>query len=205
ALGALVVPSAYLPALGLSLVAWGIQSVTVWLLAQAFPEFAISLVDGIVAYSAPLLAGALALVPGGLGATEASMAGMLVVLAGSSSALSVAAALTVLVRLVTFWLAVIVGLVALGAWRLRRARVARARGSDSVRPPPRASHASLPPPTPQDRASPPAPRPPPPSTPLVDPAIDSVGRASGRHEVGARPRRQRHAHNRANSSAPPKR
>lgn len=143
ALGALVVPSAYLPALGLSLVAWGIQSVTVWLLAQAFPEFAISVVDGIVAYCAPLLAGALALVPGGLGATEASMAGMLVVLAGSSSALSVAAALTVLVRLVTFWLAVIVGLVALGAWRLRRARVARARGYDSVRPPPRASHASL--------------------------------------------------------------
>src|SRR5687768_17776427 len=44
--------------------------------SQAFPEFAISVVDGIVAYCAPLLAGALALVPGGLGATEASMAGI---------------------------------------------------------------------------------------------------------------------------------
>ena len=142
ALGALVAPGAYLPALGLSIIAWGIQSVTVWLLAQAFPEIAISVVDGIVAYCAPLLAGALALVPGGLGATEASMAGVLVVLAGSSSVLSVAAALTELVRLVTFWLAVVVGLGALGAWRMRRLRVARDRAYDSVCPR-RHSHASL--------------------------------------------------------------
>lgn len=120
ALGALVSPGSYLPALGLSLVAWGVQSLTVWLLAATYPEIEISVVDGVVAYCAPLLAGALALVPGGLGATEASMAGVLVVLAGSTSVLSVAAALTVLVRLVTFWLAVAVGLVALATWRLRR-------------------------------------------------------------------------------------
>lgn len=110
----------FLLALCLSILAWGVQSLCVWVLASSYPEGNVSIAAGVVAYCAPLLAGALALVPGGLGATEASMAGMLLVLGKPGLTLSVAAALTILTRLVTFWLAIGLGLGALGAWKLRK-------------------------------------------------------------------------------------
>lgn len=112
-------PGPFVAALSLSAVAWGLQSLIVWLFAASYEPGAVSVATGAVAYCAPLLAGAIALVPGGLGATEASMAGIILLLADGKLPLSVAAALTILVRLVTFWLAIGLGLLALGAWRLR--------------------------------------------------------------------------------------
>lgn len=117
----------FMVALALSIMAWSVQSIVVWILADAYGASAVDVADGVVAYCAPLLAGALALVPGGLGAAEASMAGILIVLSDESLSLSAAAALTILVRLVTFWWAIGVGLAALAVWRLRNISLASRR------------------------------------------------------------------------------
>lgn len=103
----------------LSLAAWGMQVLIVVLLATGFPPSSVSIPHALVAYTAPLLAGTLALLPGGLGLTEASMAGTLQALSGLTD--TVAATLTILVRGVTFWLAVLIGFAALGVWRAKTA------------------------------------------------------------------------------------
>ncbi len=103
----------------LSLGAWGLQALIVVLLATGFPPSSVSVPHALIAYSAPLLAGTLALLPGGLGLTEASMAGTLQALSGLTD--TVAATLTILVRGVTFWLAVLIGFAALAAWRAKKA------------------------------------------------------------------------------------
>jgi uncharacterized protein (TIRG00374 family) len=53
--------------------------------------------------------GAVSALPGGLGAADASIAGMLVLLLGLSA--GTAAAATLLIRFATLWFAVIIGLV----------------------------------------------------------------------------------------------
>lgn len=112
----------FLLALVLTILAWSVQSTVVWILADAYGASTVDVADGVVAYCAPLLAGALALVPGGLGAAEATMAGILMVLADHQLSLSAVAALTIVVRLVTFWWAIGVGLAALAVWRVRNPR-----------------------------------------------------------------------------------
>jgi uncharacterized membrane protein YbhN (UPF0104 family) len=107
-------------AIALACLAWGLQSLCILVIARAFPTIHVTLGASIVACCVPLVAGALALVPGGLGATEASMTGLLLSL-GTAVSLSQAIAITICFRLVTFWLAVVLGLIALGIWRLRRA------------------------------------------------------------------------------------
>ena len=66
------------------------------------------------------VAGALAMLPGGLGVTEAGMAGSLQVL-GHGITPSIATGATLLVRLATLWWAVIVGALALISLRSFRA------------------------------------------------------------------------------------
>lgn len=68
------------------------------------------------------LAGALSFLPGGLGVAEGSMTALLQVIAGVARAEAVAA--TVLIRLVTLWFAVMVGLVALAAEQRHASAVA---------------------------------------------------------------------------------
>jgi uncharacterized protein (TIRG00374 family) len=106
----------------MSVVAWGFQCVSLNVFAWAFPGVTLSLQHGLVAYSAPLLLGTLAFLPGGLGVTEASMTGVLQHLGGQGMTPSVAAAVTILVRLASFWLAVALGFFALALWRARRRR-----------------------------------------------------------------------------------
>jgi len=106
-------------ALILSCMAWGMQSLCIWVIAGAFPGTDITLAKSLVASCAPLLAGALALLPGGLGATEVSMTGLLVGLGGSTMTVSTAVAITVFFRLTTFWLAIALGLAGMVVWRVR--------------------------------------------------------------------------------------
>ncbi len=101
----------------LSILAWGLQALTVSIFASALDGRDLPLQSAFIAYAAPLLAGALALLPGGLGVTEASMAGSLRVMSGMSSRSAVA--ITILTRLVTFWFAVLIGFAALAIWRIR--------------------------------------------------------------------------------------
>lgn len=114
ALRALSRPATMVPALGLSLGAWGLQCASLWLVASGFSDAHLPVLESILAYTAPLLAGAVALVPGGVGVAEATMAGMVSSLADCP--LPTAEAITVLVRGVTLWWAVLVGLGALLAW-----------------------------------------------------------------------------------------
>ena len=100
---------------GLTLLAWSAQGLAVWLLCRH---------NGVVAdalqatswYALSMVAGALTTLPAGLGGTEASLVGLFTQQGVSPS---VALLLTMQVRLLTLWLAVAVGLLALVyGWRV---------------------------------------------------------------------------------------
>jgi uncharacterized membrane protein YbhN (UPF0104 family) len=105
---------AYLVGMQLSLLAWGFQALIVVVFAADL-RAVVALPHALVAYAAPLLAGSLALIPGGLGLTEASMTGALKALSGLST--TSAATLTIMIRVVTFWLATALGLGTLLWWQ----------------------------------------------------------------------------------------
>lgn len=95
--------------LGLTLLAWAAQGLAVWLLAR---ELGLALSPALATglYALAMVGGALSLLPAGLGGTEALLTALLV-LAGVPWPLALL--LTVLARLLTLWLAVAVGAVAL--------------------------------------------------------------------------------------------
>lgn len=93
----------------LTLTAWGAQGCAVWLLCNAMAlDLPVVLSNSF--YALAMVAGAMSVLPAGLGGTEATLTGLLVAY-GSSAA--VALAITVLARLLTLWLAVGLGVVSL--------------------------------------------------------------------------------------------
>lgn len=95
--------------LGLTVVAWAAQGLATWLLCR---ELGLA-IDPLLAtgfYALAMVGGALSMLPAGLGGTEALLTGLLV-LAGAPLATALTA--TVLVRLLTLWLAVGIGALAL--------------------------------------------------------------------------------------------
>ncbi len=95
--------------LGLTLVAWAAQGLATWLICRELGlTIAPLLATGF--YALAMVGGALSLLPAGLGGTEALLTGLLVL---QGSALATAIAITVLVRLLTLWLAVAIGALAL--------------------------------------------------------------------------------------------
>ena len=116
-LGVLVAPAPLFQATVLGLLAWGTHCVALLVLVRSFPDVAFSLAESLFAYSTPLLAGTLSMLPGGLGLTEASMAGLLQGMGGPGLTAAIAAASTILIRLVTFWWAIFVGVASLVLWR----------------------------------------------------------------------------------------
>ncbi len=111
-------PAVMLPAVGLSVVAWFLQCVSLWLVAEGVEGCEMNLLESVLAYVGPLLAGAAALVPGGVGVAEATMAGLVSRLGGVP--LTDGSAITAIVRGLTLWWAVLVGVVALGIFLLRK-------------------------------------------------------------------------------------
>lgn len=93
----------------LTLAAWGAQGIAVWLICRALGASpGVLMATGL--YAVAMVAGALSALPAGLGGTEVVLTGLLVAhgtVAGS------ALAITVLTRLLTLWLAVALGLLAL--------------------------------------------------------------------------------------------
>lgn len=108
----------------LSVVGWGGECVAFHVIAHGFPGATLDIFTSTFVYSLSTVAGAVAMLPGGLGATEASMAGMLVTLRTGLEG-GAAAATTVLARLATLWFAVVVGLIALPVFRLLVKRAKR--------------------------------------------------------------------------------
>lgn len=116
----LCAPAHLIWALCLGLVAWAVHGLCLLCIANVFDGVSLSLGEAMVANAAPLLAGALAMLPGGLGLTEASLAGALIGFGRGAVTPAVATAITLVVRILTLWWAVGLGLAALGLWQLRR-------------------------------------------------------------------------------------
>ena len=92
-----------------TLVAWAAQGLALWLICRELGWG----IDPLLAtgfYALAMVGGALSLLPAGLGGTEALLTGLLLL---QGAALATALAVTVLVRLLTLWLAVALGALAL--------------------------------------------------------------------------------------------
>jgi uncharacterized protein (TIRG00374 family) len=121
---ALLVPSL------LSIIAWSLEGIALWVLLRGFGQ-QVPVTLACFFYATATLAGALTPLPGGLGVTEALIQQQLVRVGGMAT--SVATSSMLLVRLATLWWAVAVGFVALGLLRVRYPTLLAAeRGSPAV-------------------------------------------------------------------------
>lgn len=120
-LGSLVAPRRLFVATALATVSWSLECAALWGIVRGFQEAkrdgaGIGALEAVFAYSAPTVAGALALLPGGLGVTEVGMTATLEALGTTAMSPPVATATTLLVRLATLWWAVVLGWIALFVW-----------------------------------------------------------------------------------------
>lgn len=104
----------------LGVAAWFLECLGFWLVFRGFGLDAPSLFQATFVYVLATLAGAISMLPGGLGATEVSMTAMLVAFGVTKD---VATASTVIIRACTLWFAVLVGL---GFYAGQRAAFTRA-------------------------------------------------------------------------------
>jgi uncharacterized protein (TIRG00374 family) len=104
----------------IALCAWGLECAALYTIVHGFPGSTLPWDAAVFAYSASTIVGALAMLPGGLGVTEAGITGLLQALGGSSMTKEVATATTMLVRLATLWFAVGIGVVALAIHRAHK-------------------------------------------------------------------------------------
>ena len=108
--------------------AWGLECGSLYVIARGFEGVSLSWDAAVFAYSASTIAGAVAMMPGGLGVTEVGMTALLQTLGGPAMTPAVATASTILVRIATLWFAVGIGAVALA---VHRALYAPSRGSST--------------------------------------------------------------------------
>lgn len=107
-------PPYLFPATILSVLAWGFEGFGFYLVINSFPGVEISLYSALFIYAFSILVGAVSMIPGGLGATEGVMTGLLLLLSVDKS---VAFAATLITRLATLWFAVVLGLLTMALWR----------------------------------------------------------------------------------------
>lgn len=110
---ALFRPRPLLVATAISLLAWGLEGIALWLVLDSLAGGA-SVVAGLFVFGLGSVVGAVSLLPGGLAATEASMVGALLALGFSSA---VAAAATLVIRVGTLWYGACVGVAVFGTYR----------------------------------------------------------------------------------------
>jgi uncharacterized protein (TIRG00374 family) len=116
ALRTVMSPAAVLATTAVSIVAWGLECAGLWLILRGL-DHTVSLPLAFFVYGTATVAGAIAMLPGGLGGTELTMRTMLGALGAVPAA--PAAAATLLVRLATLWFAVALGFLALWIFRAR--------------------------------------------------------------------------------------
>lgn len=98
----------------LSFVAWGLELLAVYLTVRGVGA-AVPFLVVVFIFAVASIAGSLSLLPGGIGAAEASLAGMFVAVAGLAGGQATAA--TLVIRLLTLWFAVFVGILGLAVMR----------------------------------------------------------------------------------------
>ncbi|GBE57366.1 hypothetical protein BMS3Abin01_00278 [bacterium BMS3Abin01] len=104
-----------LPAVALSVIGWFLECVAAWLCLKGL-GLDLSLVLVTFIFVIASLAGALAMIPGGLGVAEASMTGLFI---ANGIGRGDAVAATLLIRLVTFWFAIGLGIIAVSIYGIR--------------------------------------------------------------------------------------
>ena len=110
-------PTALAFGFSIGLVAWGLEAYGLGILSNLFPQIHLDLTAAVGIYGVALLAGGLSMVPGGLGSAEAVMTTLLV---SQRFAVSEALMITMACRLVTLWLAVLLGWIAVFLLRQTR-------------------------------------------------------------------------------------
>ena len=101
--------------------AWSAECLAYWEVFRGFDGVRVDAAAAFFVYSVSTIAGAVAMMPGGLGVTELGMTGLAQLLGGPTVTAAVASASTILVRLATLWFAVVIGFAAY-ALLLRRDR-----------------------------------------------------------------------------------
>jgi uncharacterized protein (TIRG00374 family) len=104
--GLFLTPGLLVTGLSLGLVAWGAEAYGLQLVANALPGGGLSLPSAMGIYAIAIIVGALSFLPGGLGSTEAVMAALLHT---HGFSMPDAILLTLVCRLLTLWLAVVIG------------------------------------------------------------------------------------------------
>jgi HAD superfamily phosphoserine phosphatase-like hydrolase len=110
ALRRLLQPALILQATVIGALAWSLEGVSLWLLLRGMGIEAVGIGGATIAHTAAGLLGALTLLPGGLGSTEAGTVGMLAL---QGVALAAATPATLLIRLMTLWFATFLGVICL--------------------------------------------------------------------------------------------
>jgi uncharacterized membrane protein YbhN (UPF0104 family) len=108
---ALLEPDIFAYALGLGLVGWGLEGLIVYLALGMF-GYPLSVGASLLVVASAAIAGGVSALPGGVGAAEGVMVGLLLWL---GVPLSLAVLTTLITRFSTLWLGVAIGLVCLGA------------------------------------------------------------------------------------------
>jgi uncharacterized protein (TIRG00374 family) len=111
----LVKPKALAIGIGLGLIAWFCECFGLFLVLEGF-DVHFRIMSAAFIYAFATVVGALTFLPGGLGATEASMTGLLVF---AKIPKHTAVATTFIIRAATLWFAVVVGAVALMFYQKR--------------------------------------------------------------------------------------
>ncbi len=102
----------------LSVLAWSMEALAFYWILSTLGASDMTLYLAFFIYAITTILGAVSFLPGGLGVTEGSMIGVLLLL-GNFSARSTAAAATYLIRFATLWFGVILGFIALVIFRFR--------------------------------------------------------------------------------------
>ncbi len=114
-----------------SVAAWFCECAAFFFVVRGFDIVELDLYTATFIYAFSTAAGALAMMPGGLGVTEGGLTGLLLALGSGHVGRPAAVGATILTRIATLWFAVLVGFLALGIYDsvwLNRAQGAR-RGS----------------------------------------------------------------------------
>jgi uncharacterized protein (TIRG00374 family) len=110
ALRRLLQPALLLQATVIGALAWSLEGVSLWLLLKGMGTEAVSIGGATMAPIAAGLLGALSLLPGGLGSTEAGTVGLLAL---QGVGVAAATPATLLIRLMTLWFATALGVLCL--------------------------------------------------------------------------------------------
>ncbi|MFH1437420.1 MAG: lysylphosphatidylglycerol synthase transmembrane domain-containing protein [Pseudomonadota bacterium] len=97
----------------LSVFAWMSECVAFYLIANGMGSWHLDMLPATFIYAFSTAAGALAMMPGGLGVTEGGLTGLVQVLSENRFTPAQASATTILTRLATLWFAVFIGITAL--------------------------------------------------------------------------------------------